>query len=148
MCSWSCWPPSPAVDSEAGQTHVQMKDDIALQRMRQDTSDTQLYRAMGLSLCSGKVSFRLFHPLLVELSNLTNNNSLCFFPKLQQLLRPLQCSRHQHLCPVSSLLYWLSLLCAETTRSLMLVTLPVWRSPGLTGMCSRVNVAGCTVMRH
>lgn len=126
---------------------LQRKDRTVLQRIRQDVSDTQLYRAVRLLLCSGEVSFSVFRPLLVELSNLTKNNPPCFFPKLHRLLSLLQSSRQSLLCPAGFPLCWLSLLCTETTCSLTLVTLPVWHSAGLTGMCSWVSVAGHTVLR-
>lgn len=116
MCLWSCCPSSSAVASEAGQTHAQRKDHIALWRMKQDVSSTQLYRTVGPFLCSGKVSFRLFHPLLAEVSNLPNSKPLCFFPNLYRLLRPLQGSGCSHLCPAGFPLCWPSLLCTVTTR--------------------------------
>lgn len=146
-CWWvgfqSCCPSSPAIALEACQAHIQRKDYAACQRTKQDVSNTQLYRAVGLFLCPGKVSFRLFHLLLVKHSNPKNNNSLCFFPNLHRLLRPLQCSRHSHLCSAHFPLSWgVSSACWEQPQRL-----PVWHSAGPTGMCSRVNVGGHTVMR-
>lgn len=118
MGSQSCCPSSPAIALEACQAHIQRKDYAACQRTKQDVSKTQLYRAVGLFLCPGKVSFKLFHLLLVKHSNPKNNNSLCFFPNLHRLLRPLQCSRHSHLCSAHFPLSWVSLLHAESTHSL------------------------------
>lgn len=94
-----------------------------------------------------KFLFRLFHLILVELSNLKNNYSPCFFPNLHRLLRLPQCSKHSHLCSACFPPSWMSLLRAESTCSLMLVPLPVWCSAGLAGIRSGVAVAGHTVMR-
>lgn len=115
-------------------------------RTKQGVSNPQLYRAVGLFLYSGK---SLSGSSIPYWSN--SQTSRITIPHVSSQTYTDFWSHFSVSGTASSVLHpflFPGCLCAcREHYSPMLVPLPVWHSAGLTGICTRVTVAGHTIVR-